>query len=357
MPVPSRSYILDTNALLNDPEVVYAFSGADVVIPAVVIDELDRIKRKRMDRRVRFHGRKATRLLFELSQKGRLVDGIQLDNGSRLRIEEFDPAGELLPDLDPGRPDDQILALTYAIGQRPGVTSTLVSNDLNLLLRAEMLGLGTYRFEGKLEHLREKRPTPTEWFREKWLTVVLGVLVVALALSTAHLYYSQPDPSPLADLNVADDAVILENLGVSPQVLEQHYLERLAADSQDVSAMINLGNLLFEQRRYVEAAGYYRDALDVQPANMNVRTDLGIVLLQMGQFDEAIRAFERAVEDAPDLALTHYNLGVALAQHGETARAIGELELTLTLADESSSVPVFAVQSLLADLRASLADS
>jgi hypothetical protein len=352
MPVTSRVYVLDTNALLNDPEVVYAFSGSDVVIPAVVIDELDKIKRKRMDRRVRFHGRKATRLLFELSQKGRLVDGIQLDNGSRLRIEESGSSGDIPSELDPDRPDDQILGLTYLIGQRPGVTSTLVSNDLNLLLRAEMLGLGTYRFEGKLEHLREKRPTPTEWFRGNWVTAVLGLLVVALAVSTAYLYYTRPDPNPLVDLNVADDAVILENLGVSPQVLEDHYLNRLARNSQDVSAMVNLGNLLFEQRRYVEAAGYYRDALDIEPANMNVRTDLGIVLLQIGQYDEAIRAFERAVQDAPDLALTHYNLGVALAQYGDVSRAISELELTLTLVDENSSVPVFAVQSLLADLRA-----
>lgn len=75
MPIAPRICVLDTNALLNDPDVVYAFSGAEVVIPAVVIAELDKIKRRRTDRRVRFHGRKATRLLFELSQQGRLVDG------------------------------------------------------------------------------------------------------------------------------------------------------------------------------------------------------------------------------------------------------------------------------------------
>lgn len=351
MPISPRSYVLDTNALLNDPDVVYAFSGAEVVIPAVVIAELDKIKRRRTDPRVRFHGRKATRLLFELSQQGRLVDGVHLANGSLLRIDEMVDLDDPPPELDLKRPDDQILALAWSLDQGPGVHATLVSNDLNLLLRAEMLGLGTYRFEGKLDHILGNRPTPTEWFREHWLTLLLGVLTVSLFFTSAYLYTSRPAPSPLADLNIDDNAVVLRELGISPELLEQHYRERLANDATDVSAMINMGNLLFDQQRYLEAVEFYRSALVQDPARSTVRTDLGIALLNLGHLQEAIQAFEQVVREDPESALFHYNLGVALAQSGDQARALDELQTAVRLSGDSGLIPIDLALSLIADLQ------
>ena len=171
---------------------------------------------------------------------------------------------------------------------------------------------------------------------------------------SSSFYASRPAPNPLADLNLADNATILRGLGVSPEVLEDHYLSRVADDPNDVSALVNLGNLLFEQERYVEAAGYYRSALDIDPSMVSARTDLGIVLLQLGRYQEAITAFEHAVEDTPNDALPHYNLGVALAQGGETQRAIAELEAALRLVTPESSVPVGAVELMLRDLRGQL---
>jgi len=325
-----------------------------VVIPAVVIEELDKIKRRRADRRIRFHGRKATRLLFELSQHGRLVDGIRLVNGSLVRIDEMHDMGDQPPELDLKRPDDQILALTRSLNGGPGVHATLVSNDLNLLLRAELLGLGTYRFEGKLEHMVDSRPSPTEWFREHGFTLALGVLAALLLFSTAYLYYSRPAPNLLADLNVADDAGVLRDLGVSVQVLEGYYRDRLAGDSTDVSAMVNLGNLLFDQERYLEAVEFYRSALAIDPEKPSVRTDLGIALLNLGHYKEAVQAFEQATRDAPEHALAHYNLGIALAQGGDQARALEELETAINLAADTGAVPLDTARSLIADLRAKL---
>jgi tetratricopeptide (TPR) repeat protein len=357
MPGSSRIYVLDTNALLNDPDVVYSFSGAEVVIPAVVIAELDKIKRRRTDRRVRFHGRKATRLLFDLSRTGRLVDGVQLANGSRLRIDEMLDMSDAPAGLDLKRPDDQILALTSSLDQGPGVHATLVSNDLNLLLRAELLGLSTYRFEGKLEHMMGNRPTPTEWFRENWHMLLLAALTVILSFTSAYLYFSRPGPNLLADLNVADDAVVLRDLGVSPQVLEEHYRDRLAKDPTDAPAMVNMGNLLFDQGRYLEAVDFYRSALNLDPARPRVRTDLGIALLHIGQYQEAIRAFEQTAREEPDSALFHYNLGVALAQAGDQTRALEELETAVRLSGDTGVVPMDVAESLIADLRSKLSGS
>jgi tetratricopeptide (TPR) repeat protein len=350
-----KIFVLDTNALLNDPEVIYAFSGAEVVVPVVVIHELDKIKRQKADRRVRFHGRKATRLLFELSKQGRLVDGVVLPNGSVLRVDETSEFSEAPDDLDLRRPDDRILALACTLDRAPGSHATVVSNDLNLLLRAEVLGLGTYRFEGKLEHLLGRRPTPTEWVREHRVELLLGLLCVLLAVSSGYLYLTRPSLHALTDLPIADDAVMLRNLGVSPEVLEEHYRSRLADDPGDVDAMINLGNLLFDQSRYLEAVESYRGALALDPANPKVRTDLGIALLQLGHVQEAVQAFEQAIRDAPDLALAHYNLGVTLAQDGDETRALQELEEAIRLSGSSGGVPVDSAQALIANLRSRLA--
>lgn len=346
-----KIYVLDTNALLNDPEVIYAFSGAEVVVPVVVIRELDKIKRQRADRRVRYHGRKATRLLFELSRHGRLVDGVTLANGSVLRVDETSDFAHAPDDLDLERPDDQILALAHSLDRLPGTHTTVVSNDLNLLLRAEVLGLGTYRFEGKLDHLLGRRPSATQWVRQRRVELLLGVLCVALAISTGFLYFTRPPTHSLTDLPIMDDAVMLRSLGVSPQVLEEHYLGRLDADPGDVDAMINLGNLLFDQSRFLEAVESYRGALALEPANPTVRTDLGIALLQLGHYLEAVQAFEQAIRDAPDLALAHYNLGVTLAEGGDEARALAELEEAVRLSSSSGGVPLASAEALISDLR------
>src|SRR5665811_2566976 len=76
----------------------------------VVLRELDQLKRKRTDRRVRYHGRKATRMLFEASRGGRLLDGVTLVNGSLLRVDPGRDFEDAPPELDLSRGDDQILA-------------------------------------------------------------------------------------------------------------------------------------------------------------------------------------------------------------------------------------------------------
>ncbi|MCL5942452.1 MAG: PIN domain-containing protein [Actinobacteria bacterium] len=352
MTVAPRVYILDTNALLNDPEVIHSFSGAEVVLPAVVLEELDKLKQRRTDPRVRYHGRKATRILFEASRNGRLLDGVRLENGSLLRVDATEEFTDLPPGLDLRRTDDKILALAYDINREPGVQATVVTNDLNMLLRAESLGMQAYRFEGKLDHIQGRRRTPMEWLRDEGLTALLGLLAAVFAASTVYLYATRPADHRLADLPVVDDAVTLRALGVSPQLLRQHYQDLLNENPNDVDALVNLGNLAFDDQRYLEAVDFYRRALDLRPSDTNVRTDMGIALLRLGHYREAVEAFRQAISDSPDHPLAHYNLGVALAQGGDSVEAVAELREALRLAAEGKgSVPVADAEALIARLQ------
>jgi tetratricopeptide (TPR) repeat protein len=348
----TRVYVLDTNALLNDPEVIFAFSGAEVIVPGVVLTELDALKHRREDRRIRYHGRRATRLLYELTRRNGLLEGVELENGATLRLDREEEPPDTLAELDLRRADDRILAVALRHDRRPGSRTTLVTNDLNLILRAEVLGLDTYRFEGKLERLRSRRLGHVQWFRVHGVTVVLSVLVLAFAIATGYLLATRPAPTSGDQLSAVDAGQALERLGATAQQLEQHYSVRLQSDPGDVVAATRLGDLLFDQQRYLEAVGFYRQALELKPADSNVRTDMGIALLHLGRYREAVEAFDRAILDAPGLALAHYNLGVALAQGGEPDRAVEELQKALDLAAAGGGdVPVPDAQTLIQQLK------
>jgi tetratricopeptide (TPR) repeat protein len=350
-----KTYVIDTNALLNDPDVIHSFSGAEVVVPAVVLRELDDLKRKRTDARVRLHGRKATRVLFDASRNGRLMDGVRLPNGAILRVDATEHFDDPPADLDLSRADDIILALAHSYQRRLGSHATVVSNDLNMLLRAEGIGLDTYRFEGKLEHIQHIRRTPMEWFRDTWFTLLLEFLVVVLAFSTGYLYVTRPVDT-LGRSLTGIDAITLRSLGVDPKLLEQYYLDRLNKNPSDFDSLVNLGNLVFDDgRRFLEAVDYYRRALAVKPNDANVRTDMGIALLGLGRRHEAIQAFQQAIVDQPDHALAHYDLGVALAQQGDLVSALEQLKTSLSLmAQGGVGVPVGDAQILINKLTKAL---
>jgi tetratricopeptide (TPR) repeat protein len=361
-----RVYVLDTNALLNDPEVVYAFSGSEVVIPAVVLRELDELKRRRNDARIRFHGRKATRLLFEVSKNGRLLDGIPLDNGSMLRVDPSEQFEEAPAELDLARPDDLIIALAYSLNREPGVHATLVTNDLNMLLRGEALGLEAYRFEGKLEHMRERRESPMEWLRRRRLNVMLALLACLFFTSTVYLYATRPSPTVFADLPALDETIALQSMGMSRDEIEQHYRGRLRENRNDADALVNLGNLLYDQgielermhnttqsqARFLEAVDLYNRAVDQRPDDPNLRTDLGIALLKVNHYRDAVETFRQAIADAPSHPLAHYNLGVAYAVNDDVENALAVLEQFLWLAQgQEHFLPVWEAQQLMAHLQ------
>lgn len=351
-----KTYVIDTNALLNDPEVIYGFSGAEVVIPSIVLKELDDLKRRRSDPRVRFNGRRATRLLYEVSKNGHLSNGVTLENGALLRVDAAEEFERVPADLDLTRIDDQILALAYNLNQEPGVRTTVVTNDLNMILRAEALGMDAYRFEGDVERWRRRRRTPMQWLRAHGLILVLGGLVAVFAASTIYLYATRPDTPAQNELAGIDDAVVLQALGVSPDVLERQYRERIAENAEDVSALVNLGNVLFDQARYLEAVVYYQDALEITPGDAAVRTDMGIALLRLGHKEQAIKAFGQAATDEPTNPFAHYNLGVALADNGELPRAVAELEEAVRLAKAGAGgISLGEAEALITELREQIA--
>ncbi len=112
-----RVVIIDTNVLLADPNSILSFPRAEVVIPETVLGELDKLKTARVDPDLRFRGREVSRMLFEFSEEGSLVDGVDLPDGGRLRVAPFDSDADLPEGLVARNADDRILATAYQVCQ------------------------------------------------------------------------------------------------------------------------------------------------------------------------------------------------------------------------------------------------
>jgi PhoH-like ATPase len=144
--VPAKTFVLDTNVLLHDPEALGAFEENDVVIPLVVIEEIDSQK-KRQDE-VGRSARRVAHLLDDLRQHGKLSEGVPLVSGGRLRVEIQALRSDLPAELDISKPDNQVLAIAAQITRaHPDQRVVLVSKDINVRVKAEALDLAAEDYE------------------------------------------------------------------------------------------------------------------------------------------------------------------------------------------------------------------
>jgi len=136
-----RTYVLDTCVLLADPVAPLRFEEHEVVLPLVVIEELDRQK-ARMDE-VGANARRAIRFLEELgaSRPGGLREPITLPSGGTLRIEPNGVASDRLPEiLDPRTPDHRLLTTCLSLADH-GTPTVLVTKDAALRIKGAQLGV------------------------------------------------------------------------------------------------------------------------------------------------------------------------------------------------------------------------
>ena len=144
-----ETYVLDTCVLLADPHALHRFDEHDVVLPLVVIEELDR-KKTAMDD-VGRNARHALRLIEDLrvAHGGGLADQVPLPGGGTFRIESNHVDVPLPPYLDPHKADHRILAV--AIGLR----GTLVTKDAALRIKGSQLGVATEDYRGDTHPVSE----------------------------------------------------------------------------------------------------------------------------------------------------------------------------------------------------------
>ena len=146
-----KTFVLDTNVLLHDPQSIFKFEENNLAIPVEVLEELDNIKGEQSTERGR-NARRVHRLLQELLPDARsMLEGVELRNGGTLSIiinpylfdNHKSPAMErlraILPDLS--KKDNRIIASALFVQEQFPPPTILVTKDVNVQLKARAVGL------------------------------------------------------------------------------------------------------------------------------------------------------------------------------------------------------------------------
>jgi PhoH-like ATPase len=137
-----KLFIIDTNVLLHDYKCIYNFEENDVIIPIVVLEELDKFKRG--NDIINFHAREFTRELDKLSGDMLLTANIPLgENLGNLHIETGrDFSEKVSQSFSERTPDHRILAIAdYVCSVNKDKAVVLISKDINLRMKAKSLGI------------------------------------------------------------------------------------------------------------------------------------------------------------------------------------------------------------------------
>ncbi len=307
-----RTVVLDTNVLLSDPEALFAYPDAEVLIPETVLSEIDKLKTSRVDPELRFKGREVSRILFGFSETGSLIDGVDLPDSGRLRGVPLDSDAPMPDGLVGRNADDRILAVALQACADGCEGLTLVTNDLNMLLKAQTFGVKVER-RTDLEAGFGKRAV--RWFqRYKTPLTILAIAVavfagvLALSLYTSRLTGSAVGasvPMEFRDVLSRDQAKLLDGL-----LALQRNPGDLSATKQVGDAYYGLrdqsGNAAFA-RQGIE---YYTRYLQANADDNDVRTDRAALYFIVGLTDQAIQEAIIAIDADAEHVQANFNLGI-----------------------------------------------
>ena len=147
-----RLYILDTNVLMHDPSAIFRFEEHDVLLPMMVLEELDAAKKGLSE--VARNVRQVSRFIGEMMQRQHAIDlneglelqepdGLELEVGTgRLYFQTTMPETHSSLLRDGSFADNEILSTALSLrDSQPERHIVLVSKDINLRIKAAILGV------------------------------------------------------------------------------------------------------------------------------------------------------------------------------------------------------------------------
>lgn len=318
----AKVVILDTNVLLSDPNAVLGFPDAEVIIPETVLGELDKLKTARVDPDLRFRGREVSRILFELGEEGSLVEGVALPDGGTLRVVVLDPELQLPDGLNARQSDDRILATALQVCQtRPECDVMLVTNDLNMLLKAQTLGIPVRRHGEGVEGGFARRYIIRPFQRYRVPITILAIAIAVFAAILVIVFWMRPQQPTIAALPAEFQQLLSDD-----QRDALNALITLQTDPNNSEALLTMGNFYYNYTEQARAANdragqirwaqpgirYYQRYLRTNEGDLEARADYATLLFYSGLTDRAIQEIGKVLERDPNHLNANYNLGVVL---------------------------------------------
>ncbi len=123
------------------------------------------------------------------------------------------------------------------------------------------------------------------------------------------------------------------------------YERAVELDPESTGALVNLGTMYFNARRYSEAERYYNQAIEVDPEYALAHFNLGNLWDERGDRSRALQHYLRAVEIHPNYADAHYNIALLYQVTGQMLKAVRHWRQYLKI-DPNSSWAVIARREL-----------
>lgn len=224
-----KTFVLDTNVLLHDPESFMKFARHDVVIPLPVLEELDRLKRlqNELGRNARAVARRLA--LLKTIGEGDLHRGVELDNQSTIRI-QMKWNHHFADMFDLSVSDNKILMAAYHL-LKEGEKVVFVSKDFAARVKGEAMGLEAADYEN---------------LKVSYDTIYRGVRRIETTKPEIDRFYQEGGLELPHNEFLANEYCVL----VSPE--KSSAVVRYNAANNKVEPLLNLGNTWGIQPRNVE---------------------------------------------------------------------------------------------------------
>lgn len=272
-----KTYVLDTNVLIQSPYSILRFEENELILPIVCLEELDHLKTDNGERGA--NARSCIRFLEKLREKGSLLEGVDLENGGSLRIEPNCVNVKIDSDFPAFKNDNRILQICVGLKEQ-GKTPILVTKDILVRVKAQMLGIEAQDFTNEQSPLAEQQYTgrnecyasddSMSSFKKKGLSV-----------SDAYIH------------------VNAERMSISP-VVNEFYIIRSETNTKKTL----LGR--FDGERIVPLLSQKKEPFGVKPKNV------GQYFLQEALMEDAGKIPLVIVKGAAGTAKTFYSLAVGL---------------------------------------------
>jgi len=315
-----KTYILDTNVLLHDPQALFRFEDNDLVIPMTVIEELDRFKKELSE--TGRNARQFSRIMDELRTKAKLIEGVELETGGHLRVDLYteEHMKGLPPELRTDQGDNRILAVARDVMSRSAAPVIFVTKDINLRIKADVLGLTAQDYESDKVSLDELYSGTAEillprddvdlFYSQGFLPIeeeflanqCLTLMDAANPSHTALARYNRPLRQAVPLLRAPKDGL----WGIHPRNREQQFAFDMLLN-EDIQLVTLVGKAGTGKTLLAIAAGLYKSADEGQYSRLLVSRpifplgrDLGYL---PGDIEEKLSPWMQPIFDNVELLL------------------------------------------------------
>jgi len=167
--------------------------------------------------------------------------------------------------------------------------------------------------------------TDVNYFKKETVIIVTIVMLV-IGFLGGVFYSALKTPSGTSQYSGTQSA------GQPPQDSQQQanrivaLEQEIAANPDNVNALIELGDIYFDSNRYQEAISTFLKAEKITPANVHILNDLGLLYMSTGDNDTSLEKFEAVLEIDPSHIHSLYYVGLAHREMGNIDKALQAFE-------------------------------